>query len=277
MIERGELDIGEGVLPNGLPYRALGSGRPLLFLRWFTPDHANPAGLLRISEIKRLAPLARHFRVFAVSPNPGMAAGTTMAEVAADYAAAIRAEFGTAVDVLGVSSGGSIALQLAADHPDVVRTLIVVSSGYTLPENVRTAQSNYARALATGRRGSQHLAPAVSGSRALVWLARIAMWLADPLLRPACPADTVAFLHAEDEFDMGVRLSEIAAPTLVIGGDRDAGYPVETFRRTAAGIPGARLAIYTGASHMGVLGRARFATDVASFARNVRQPPGNSD
>ncbi|WP_246023386.1 alpha/beta fold hydrolase [Nocardia yunnanensis] len=233
--------------------------------------------MLRISEIDKLAPLARYFRVYAVSPTPGMSAGTTMAEVAADHAAAIRAEFVTAVDVLGVSSGGSIALQLAADHPDIVRTLIIVSSGYTLPEDVRTAQSNYARALMTGRRGLHHLAPALSGSHAIAGLARIVMWLADPLLRPACPADTMAFLRAEDEFDMGARLSEITAPTMVIGGDRDAGYPVETFRRTAAGIPDARLAIYAGASRMGVIGRARFADDVASFARSVRQPPGSSD
>jgi pimeloyl-ACP methyl ester carboxylesterase len=112
----------------------------LLLLRWFASEHTNPTGLLRISEITMLEPLARHFRVYAVSRAPGMAAGTTIAEIAAEHADAISAEFGTAVDVLGISSGGSIALQLAADHPNAVRTLIVASSGDTLSGAARTAQ-----------------------------------------------------------------------------------------------------------------------------------------
>lgn len=39
-------DLIEGVLAHGLPYRAFGSGRPLLLLRWFAPDNTNPTGLL---------------------------------------------------------------------------------------------------------------------------------------------------------------------------------------------------------------------------------------
>ncbi|SLH97057.1 Uncharacterised protein [Mycobacteroides abscessus subsp. abscessus] len=42
-----DLDIVEGTLPLGLPYRALGSGPPLVFLRWFTPDHASIGGSMR--------------------------------------------------------------------------------------------------------------------------------------------------------------------------------------------------------------------------------------
>ncbi|MGW0007317.1 alpha/beta fold hydrolase [Nocardia grenadensis] len=49
-----------------------------------------------------------------------------MAGLGDEHADALRAEFGEPVVVLGVSSGGSIALQLAAEHPDVVRKLGVV-------------------------------------------------------------------------------------------------------------------------------------------------------
>ncbi len=49
-----------------------------------------------------------------------------MAGLGDEHADALRTEFGEPVVVLGVSSGGSIALQLAADHPDVVRKLGVV-------------------------------------------------------------------------------------------------------------------------------------------------------
>ncbi|CAJ1511151.1 hypothetical protein [[Mycobacterium] burgundiense] len=92
--EPAELDIAEGALAHGLPYLALGSGRPLVFLRWFTADHKNPSGPLRTSEIKTLAPLAHHFRVYAVNRAPGMSERTTMADIATQHAEALRAEFG---------------------------------------------------------------------------------------------------------------------------------------------------------------------------------------
>ena len=82
---------------------------PLLLLRGFMTVHANPVGLQRRFEICLLAPLAQHFRVFAVGRAPGMSSGASMADLARDHAEAIRAEFGTAVDVMGVSSGGSVA------------------------------------------------------------------------------------------------------------------------------------------------------------------------
>ncbi|WP_454197309.1 alpha/beta fold hydrolase [Nocardia sp. Marseille-Q1738] len=268
-----EFDVSEGALAHGLPYLALGSGRPLLFLRWFTPDHANPTGWMRTSEIKTLAPLARRFRVYAVGRAPGMAVGTTMAEIAAQHAEAIRAEFGSAVDVLGVSSGGSVALQLAADHPDVVRKLVIASSGDTLPTAARRAQMSYANAIAAGRRGLHHTAPVMVRSRTLARLTGAALWLADPLVRPENPTDTVAFLHAEDSFDVGGRLGEITVPTLVVGGDRDAFYPVETFRRTADGIPNAQLTIYPGIGHLGVVKQKRFTQDIVSFVNATHPQP----
>jgi pimeloyl-ACP methyl ester carboxylesterase len=45
------------------------------------------------------------------------------------------------------------------------------------------------------------------------------------------------------------RLGEIAAPTLVIGGEEDPFYSPELFRETAAGIPNARLVLYPGMGH----------------------------
>ncbi|MEC3918588.1 alpha/beta fold hydrolase [Nocardia sp. CDC160] len=271
-----EFDVSEGTLAHGLPYLALGSGQPLVFLRWFTPNHANPTGWQRTSEIRTLTPLARHFRIYAVGRAPGMAMGTTMAEIATQHAEAIRTEFGTAVNVLGVSSGGSVALQLAADHPDAVRTLVIASSGDTLPTTAKRAQMNYANAVAAGRRALHHTAPVMVRSRPLARLAAAILWLADPLARPENPTDTAAFLHAEDSFDVSDRLDEITAPTLVLGGERDAFYPVDTFRRTADRIPHAQLTIYPGTGHQGVVKHKQFAHDVISFIGTNNQQPNNS-
>ncbi|MFC9996536.1 alpha/beta fold hydrolase [Nocardia sp. NPDC127526] len=260
-----ELGVVEGTLGHGLPYLASGSGRPLVFLRWFTPDFANPTGWMRDSELKTLRPFAERFRVYAVNRAPGTSAGTTMADVAAQHADALHAEFGEPVDVIGVSSGGSIALQLAADRPEAVRKLVTVSSGYRLEPHARAAQLNYAEAVAAGRRGLHHGAAITIKNPAFARLAAPLMWLVDPFVRPKDPAAMLNFIRAEDGFDLTDRLSEITMPTLVLGGDSDACYPIENFRRTAEGIPDARAIIYPGASHLNAIKDHRLIADVLKF------------
>ena len=49
--------------------------------------------------------------------RPGMPQGYSLRDMAADAATTIRQEFVGPVDVIGVSTGGSIAQHLAADHP----------------------------------------------------------------------------------------------------------------------------------------------------------------
>jgi pimeloyl-ACP methyl ester carboxylesterase len=231
------LMVSEGVLPGGLPYFAFGAGRPLLVLRGFMTVHRNPTGLQRRFEVRLLAPLAEQFRVFAVGRAPGLQPGASMADIARQHAEAVRTEFGSAVDVVGISSGGSVALQLAADHPDVVRR----------------------------RRGGQFLVPFKVQSRVGARLLAPVAWLLDPLVRPTDPADMVAFARAEDAFDLGSRLGEIAAPTLVIAGARDSVYSPEIFTRTAQGVANGRLVVYPRTGHGGTLTHRRFASDVISF------------
>ncbi|WP_040798742.1 alpha/beta fold hydrolase [Nocardia higoensis] len=258
-----DLDIVEGTLPLGLPYRALGSGPPLVFLRWFTPDHANPTGMMRKAEIGTLAPLALHRRVCAINRAPGMRAGVTMAEIADDHAAALRATYGSPVDVLGISSGGSLALQLALDHPDVVRRLVVAASASRLEDRARSSQLRYAEAAAAGRRGLHHMSAGTGIMRGRV--DKAVMWLLDPLVRPHDPADMLAFVLAEDSFDVTDRLPTLTAPTLVIGGELDTFYSTASFRRTADRIPDSRLVIIPGAGHMGAINHPRFAAEVIAF------------
>ncbi|MGH3438704.1 MAG: alpha/beta fold hydrolase, partial [Sciscionella sp.] len=211
--------------------------------------------------------IARERSVYLVNRRPGLPAGSTMAGIATSHAEALRQRFGTAVDVLGVSTGGSIALQLAVDHPQVVRRLLVVASAYRLPERARREQAELADRLASGRRALQLLANELA-TRTIARLAlRGVLWLLAPRVQPKDPGDAIAVLRAEDGFDVGDRLPEITAPTIVIGGGRDAAYGVDMFRRTAEDIPDARLVLYPQRGHVGTLSDPRFTEDVRGFLR----------
>jgi pimeloyl-ACP methyl ester carboxylesterase len=260
-----EFEITEGTLPGGLPYFRLGSGPRLVVLRGFTTTHTNPVGMQRTFEVKMLAPLARRFDVYAVNRAPGLAPGTTMADIATSHAEAFRAAFGTPVDVLGMSSGGSIALQVAADHPDAVRRLVLVGAASRLGTMAAAAQMRYIDAVAAGRRGAHHLAPMKVSSRAGAKLLAPIMWLMDPLARPRDPSDMIAFARAEDRFDVTARLADITVPALVIAGERDNVYGLDLLKATADGVRDGRLIVYSGASHASTMTDKRLGDDVASF------------
>ncbi|MDA1360893.1 hypothetical protein O1R50_14780 [Glycomyces luteolus] len=51
-----------------------------------------------------------------------------MADIAGDYAVALHHQFRDPVDIVGSSTGGSAALQLAADHPGALRGMVLLSS-----------------------------------------------------------------------------------------------------------------------------------------------------
>lgn len=260
-----ELEVTEGALPGGLPYFRLGSGPRLIVLRGFTTTHDNPKGMQRSFEVKMLAPLARHFDVYAVNRAPGLAPGTTMAEIATQHADAFAAKFGGPVDLLGISSGGSIALEVAADHPDAVRRLVLVCAASRIGPEAAAAQMRYINAVAAGKRGAHHLAPMKVSSRIGAKLLAPIMWLMDPLARPKDPSDMVAFARAEDAFDVSARLGDVTAPTLVIAGERDNVYGLDLLRSTAEGVGDGRLIVYPGASHASAMTDKRLGDDVAAF------------
>lgn len=76
---------------------------------------------------------------------------------------------------------------------------------------------------------------------------------------PADPSDVLVTLDAEDAFDVGADLLRITAPTLVIGGGKDAFYPQELFRDTAAGVQDGRLPVFPGWGHVRASGSSATA------------------
>lgn len=247
---------------NGLPYLKAGEGPPLIVLL-FTPRAANPTGVARWSTMRMIRPFAERFTVYVVNRPPGLPPTMTMAQLAAVYAQAIKATFDGPVNILGVSTGGSIAQQLAADHPALVGRLVLGGTACTLGPVGRQAQRAYMERARRGRRPSPALATVVTesaiGRRLLAGL----LWLSDSDGRDH--TDAVTVLNAEDGFDLRGRLRDIQAATLLIQGGKDLVYPLELARQTVEGIPGARLVVYPGRGHSGTFTDKRFAPDALTF------------
>ena len=264
------IDVREGTFSGGLPYLVLGAGEPLVYLSGFTLDHRNPKpGLQRTLTLRTLTPLARAgFQVYFTNRWPGMAADTTFADVAERHAEAIRHHFGGPVDVLGASTGGSLALQLIADRPDVVRKAVVASAAYALGPVAKEQQLKLLHAIEeTGRYPAHAVLDAMSGKLRSRWLRALltpVALVAAKRITIENPADTIAMLRAEDAFDVRDRLPDIQTETLVICGAQDPYWPLDMFAETAFRMPHGKLIMYRNRGHALIIA-PEFFTDVTAF------------
>ena len=155
-----------------------------------------------------------------------------MAALAAAHAAALGELFGgQPIDLLGVSTGGTVALQLAVDHATRIRRLVVATAASWLGAEGRDKLRRYGALVAAGRSGASVLA-SVLAPRSIQWPAALVLWAGDRLGEKPCdPGDMLATIDAECGFDVSARLGEIAAPTLIIGGARDRAFLTSCFAR----------------------------------------------
>lgn len=95
-------------------------------------------------------PLARHFTVYVVNRKRGLQHGESMSDIAGHLATAIEHDLGESVFLDGVSTGGSVALQLAVDRPDLVRRLVLIAAAHRLGPRGRGLQAEVARLIRAG-------------------------------------------------------------------------------------------------------------------------------
>ncbi len=260
-----------GYFRSGMPYNRLGDGpRTLVVFQGLLFQNEPLAGLMKRAMVDSYGFLAKDHTVHVMTRRRGLPAGTTMADLANDYAVAVEQELGGPVDVLGVSTGASIALHFAADHPGLVRRLVIHAGAHTLSDSAKTLQLRVGRLALEHRWWAAYVAllkPMMPRRGALRYVSRPALWAAAALAArrwvPEDPSDLWATIVAEDKHRFKDRLGEIAAPTLVVAGDEDPFYTPELFRETAAGIPNARLILYPGKGH--APSGKRFRRDVLAF------------
>jgi len=187
------------------------------------------------------------------SAPPPLQEPFTVATMADDAAALLSALDIPAAHVAGFSGGGAIAQELALSHPEVVRSLVLVST-WARPDAYLRAMADYWHWLA-------EVAP---GERAM--LEAFFLWIYTPRahedgLVGRIIEGALAFPHpqftenfqrqlaafrAHDTLD---RLPEIAAPTLVLAGELDIAAPARLGEVVAGRIPDAEFEVLRGEAH----------------------------
>lgn len=246
-----------------MPALAYGEGPPLVYVRTLVPEAGNPTGVGRLVETRQMNRLARGRTIYSFGRRPGVKAGATMAELAADVAEAIRRKFREPVEVMGISTGGSLALQVAADHHDAVKTLVACATAARLGPLGKQVQREYRDRLFRGeyRDAMAALVPGLAegpvGRKAMTRIMRLAS------SKPEDPDGMIAMLDAEDGYDLDCE--KVAAPTLLIAGEKDLLYPRDLVEETARRIPDATLRLYAGRGHMGVMRDKACYPDIIRF------------
>ena len=236
----------------GLHYELRGSGPPLLMIMGYGAG----AAMWGDAYLDRLA---RAFHVIAFD-NRGTGASdkrdepiaiATMADDAAGLLAALGLD---SAHVFGVSMGGYIAQELALRHPGRVRRLVLGCTGCGGTAAVSAAPQVLAligpAKGVTPREAVGRVYAAMTTEETRRDHADFLDGMTTRLLARPTPVVTLnRQMEAIRRFDTADRLGRIAAPTLIITGDRDILVPPENSRILAERIPGARLVVLPGAAH----------------------------
>jgi 3-oxoadipate enol-lactonase len=170
----------------------------------------------------------------------------TIEMMADDAAGLMKALDVKRADVLGVSMGGRIAMDLAIRYPEMTRALILVSTSARV-----TRESRSSLLLRFGK-----LTKRIMGSVAF----------------GKSPQPHYAFvrqLEASSKFDCTHRLGEISTPTLIMRGDRDTLAPKGLVEELRSGIKGSRMIEFRGGHIFFLWENEKFTDSVLEFLRGL--------
>ena len=228
----------------------------------------------------QLEEFGRFYRTIAldhrdISDSDAVTDPYTITDLADDAAAAMRAMGVQRTNIIGISLGGFVSLQLALLHPDLVDKLVLVSTSAGGATHVQPS-SEMVALLTTSR---EHVEPgelarknyslimapgfAESHPQTLENIAAIARY------RPLTAQSYLRQLQSGQSHDVAQQLERIQAPTLVIHGDVDPLVPTGNGDYLAQHIPGAKHIVYHNVGHIPIMEvPEQFNRDVLAFLEN---------
>jgi pimeloyl-ACP methyl ester carboxylesterase len=193
-------------------------------------------------------------------PGHGLSAGPPLPSIGAMAAwlAAVIAAAGAQAGhphptaaLIGHSMGSLAALETAAQFSDCVRSLVLIGTAAAMPVHpdlLTAAAANDHAAIDMVNLWGYGFAATLGGSRAPgVWM----VGAGERLLEKAMPGVLHNDLAACNAYREALAAAgKVAAPALLIGGERDQMTPLKSARALAARISGAKLLALPGAGHM---------------------------
>lgn len=173
----------------------------------------------------------------------------TMAGLAADLAAILDRLGVSGAVVCGLSVGGMVAQQLAADRPDLVSALALCDTAVKIAtpdewdRRISAVETGGVAALSAAAL-ARWFPPAFHAERA----DDLALWRA--MLERTPVAGYAGVCEAIRDADLLESTSALRLPALALAGDQDGSTPPDLVRETAALIPGARFEVVRGAGHL---------------------------
>ena len=260
-----------GYFEDNMPYARIGyKSQILLNIEALSTEHTPPSGFTLKQFEKTAEPFLDDYTVYLVGRKPNLPENYLFDKMAQDYAEMIRREFDGPVDVAGTSTGGQLAQYLAANHPDTVQKLIIVSAAYRLSEKgieIERKSGEYFHQKKYGKSMAAMLEMVYPSGIKRAFLKLVIKLFGKFLFRDIkYPNDFLVEVKADREMNFKNRLLEIKAPTLLLSGELDIGYTADDVRITAEGIPNSKLKLYEGYGHNLIMAnRKHVLEDILEF------------
>lgn len=199
------------------------------------------------------APLTEEYTVYVFDRRKELPAVYTVADMAEDTAEAMQALGLSHVYLFGASQGGMMGLQLALDHPQLIRKMVLGStSSHLLPQHYRILEKWVGLAKAGDREGlylafGEALYPPEVFAQVRETLLKAASTVTEEEL-----ARFIVMAEGTRDFNVTERLPEIQCPVLAIGVFEDAVLDADATMEIAEKLdfrPDFRLYMYIGHGH----------------------------
>lgn len=216
-------------------YEIHGEGEPLVLIAGLNSDHTLYRGILpRLAE--RYQVVAFDNRGVGQTDKPDIPYSIEM--MAEDTAGLLDTLGVTRAHVLGTSMGGRIAAALALQHPQQVKSLILVS---TIVKSLKGTPMTWSRL-------------------------RISLMLKIPMIRGPHPYYAVARqLEASRAYDCMDRLNEIRVPTLILHGKNDKSAPYWLAEEMHSGIKNSKMITFQGGHLFFIVRPKQFIEAITDF------------
>jgi 3-oxoadipate enol-lactonase len=227
----------------------VGRGEPLILIHGLADDHrawrrALPDLVLRHRVL--MYDLRGHGETSLGRPDG------TLTQLGSDLASLMESIRVDKADIAGFSLGGTIAMSMAIDHPEMVRRLVLVATSSRVG---KTAADWYRQRVEMVERNDPELRATLDRDAADVY-AQAPSELDDGLLirrqstaDPRGYANACAAMAALNAAPLDPELGRIAAPTLIVASELDRHCPPKAAEIIASGIKGSRLEVIPEAGH----------------------------